>query len=73
VLLLYGDGDWSREDERAADARAIPTAERRTIPNAGHFLALDAPDEVLAEVVPWAAAPDGTSGGSRAVPLPRSA
>ena len=53
TLLLYGDHDWSREPERAADAAAIPGAELRVIPDAGHFLALDAPDEVLAEVIPW--------------------
>ncbi|MGH7513971.1 MAG: alpha/beta fold hydrolase [Gemmatimonadales bacterium] len=61
TLLLYGDHDWSRGPERTADAAAIPGAELRVIPDAGHFLALDAPDEVLAQVLPWLARLDGTS------------
>jgi pimeloyl-ACP methyl ester carboxylesterase len=68
VLLLYGDHDWSREPERAADAREIPGAELHVIANAGHFLALDAPDEVLAQVVPWLGRL-GASGGGRRVPI----
>jgi pimeloyl-ACP methyl ester carboxylesterase len=65
TLLLYGDHDWSREAERAADAAAIPGATLRVIPNAGHFLALDAPDEVLAAIVPWISGLRGP-GGARA-------
>ena len=57
TLLLYGDHDWSRDDERAAEARAIPGAELRVIKDAGHFLSLDAPDEVVAAILPWAQAP----------------
>jgi pimeloyl-ACP methyl ester carboxylesterase len=51
TLLLYGDHDWSRDDERAANARSIPGAELRIIPNAGHFLSLDAPDEVVTAIL----------------------
>jgi len=51
TLLLYGDHDWSRDDERAANARSIPGAELRVIANAGHFLSLDAPDEVVAAIL----------------------
>jgi pimeloyl-ACP methyl ester carboxylesterase len=51
VLLLYGDRDWSRPDERAETARRIPGAVSHTIPAAGHFLSFDAPDEVMARVV----------------------
>jgi pimeloyl-ACP methyl ester carboxylesterase len=47
VLLLYGDSDWSRPEEREATARAIPGAQIRTIKDAGHFLALEAPAELL--------------------------
>jgi pimeloyl-ACP methyl ester carboxylesterase len=51
VLLLYGDHDWSRPDERAATARLIPGAELRTVSNAGHFLSYDAPEETLHHLV----------------------
>jgi pimeloyl-ACP methyl ester carboxylesterase len=47
VLLLYGEHDWSRPEEREANRRDIPDAQLRVVPNAGHFLALDAPDEVV--------------------------
>lgn len=47
VLLLYGDSDWSRPEEREATARAIPGAQMRTVKDAGHFLALEAPEELL--------------------------
>ncbi|HEY7636658.1 MAG TPA: alpha/beta hydrolase [Gemmatimonadales bacterium] len=50
VLLIYGERDWSREDERQANRRALPRAASRVVPNAGHFLALDAPEELLKEV-----------------------
>ena len=51
VLLLYGDHDWSRPDERAETARLIPGAEVRTVKNAGHFLSMDAPAETIEQVV----------------------
>jgi pimeloyl-ACP methyl ester carboxylesterase len=54
VLLVYGDHDWSRPDERNANARAIPGAELRVIAEAGHFLSLDAPEELVAAVLGWA-------------------
>jgi pimeloyl-ACP methyl ester carboxylesterase len=54
VLLVYGEHDWSREDERAADARDIPRAELRVVPDAGHFLSLDAPEALAAAVTDWA-------------------
>ncbi len=47
VLLLYGDHDWSREAEREANRQAIPAVRSRTVGNAGHFLSLDAPDELV--------------------------
>lgn len=50
VLLLYGDHDWSGPAEREANRAAIAGAQLHTVPNAGHFLALDAPDEVLSAV-----------------------
>ena len=47
VLLLYGDSDWSRPNEREANARAIPGAEYHVVKEAGHFLSLDAPNAVI--------------------------
>jgi pimeloyl-ACP methyl ester carboxylesterase len=58
TLLLYGDHDWSHDDERAANARAIPGAELRVIKDAGHFLSLDAPDETSAAILAWAQVTD---------------
>lgn len=55
VLLLYGDHDWSRPPERDADARAIPGAEMRVAANAGHFLSLDDPGEIVRAVADLAA------------------
>jgi pimeloyl-ACP methyl ester carboxylesterase len=57
VLLLYGDHDWSRDDERSADARDIPDAEMRIIKNAGHFVSLDAPAEAVAAILKWVRVP----------------
>lgn len=51
VLLLYGDHDWSRPDERAETARLIPGAELRTVSAAGHFLSIDAPADMIEQVV----------------------
>ncbi len=51
ILLVYGDHDWSRVAEREADRQAIPGAQFRTVKEAGHFLALDAPDELVRAVV----------------------
>jgi pimeloyl-ACP methyl ester carboxylesterase len=51
VLLLYGDHDWSRPDEREADRRAVPGAEMRMVESAGHFLSLDAPDAMVRSVL----------------------
>jgi len=50
VLLLYGDHDWSRAAEREANAREIPGAQLRTVARAGHFLSLDAPEEIIRAV-----------------------
>lgn len=54
VLLLYGDHDWSRAEEREANRRSIPGARMRVIENAGHFLALDAPEALEREIVEFA-------------------
>lgn len=45
VLLVYGDHDWSRPDEREANHRIIPRSQMTTVSGASHFLSLDAPVE----------------------------
>jgi len=54
TLLIYGDHDWSRVEERESDRQAIPGADLRIIKDAGHFLSLDAPQEVVQAVVGFA-------------------
>ena len=66
TLLLYGDHDWSRPDEQEADARAIPSAEMRVIPNAGHFLTLDQPESLAGAIASFAATGTGTQGSHAA-------
>lgn len=51
VLLLYGEHDWSHASEREANRRDIPGARFRIVEDAGHFLALDAPDAFVQAVV----------------------
>jgi pimeloyl-ACP methyl ester carboxylesterase len=46
VTLVYGDEDWSRPDEREANARAIPGADVVSLERCGHFASLDQPDKV---------------------------
>jgi pimeloyl-ACP methyl ester carboxylesterase len=45
VLLAYGAKDWAPEEERERTRSLIPRVESRIIPNAGHFLPLDRPEE----------------------------
>jgi pimeloyl-ACP methyl ester carboxylesterase len=47
VLLLWGDRDWSRRDEREHDRQIVPGAKMATVENGGHFLPLDRPDAVI--------------------------
>jgi len=54
TLLIYGDHDWSRVGERESDRQIIAGAELRIIKDAGHFLSLDAPQEVVQAVVGFA-------------------
>jgi pimeloyl-ACP methyl ester carboxylesterase len=41
VLLLWGDRDWSRPDEREHDRQIVPSAKMATVEDGGHFLPLD--------------------------------
>jgi pimeloyl-ACP methyl ester carboxylesterase len=47
VLLLWGDRDWSRPDEREHDRQIVPGAKMATVEDGGHFLPLDRPDAVI--------------------------
>ena len=51
VLLVYGEGDWSRLDEREANHRAILGAQMTIVKDAGHFLSLDAPDALIEHIL----------------------
>lgn len=51
VTLVYGSDDWSRPEERARNAREIPGAILFTIERAGHFSALEKPEEVAALIL----------------------
>ena len=44
VTLAYGDHDWSKPAERAANAKLIPNAKLITLPKTGHFSAIENPD-----------------------------
>jgi pimeloyl-ACP methyl ester carboxylesterase len=46
VTLVYGEHDWSRPLERAANAAAIRGAESFSLPETGHFASLEQPDRV---------------------------
>ena len=46
VLVIYGDRDWSRADERQRTINSIPGAKSETIANGGHFLSLDQPEQL---------------------------
>jgi len=40
VTLIYGDGDWSRLDERERTRSLIPASQMATLKNTGHFSAV---------------------------------
>ena len=48
VTLAYGDHDWSNEDERDANRRAIPAVRATMNRDCGHFSSLDKPAHVTA-------------------------
>ena len=50
VLVIYGDHDWSRAEERRRTVAAIPGARAETVTGGGHFLSLDQPER-LAELI----------------------
>lgn len=56
VLVVYGDRDWSRADERQRTVNAIPGAKVETVANGGHFLSLDQPESVVTLIKEFAVA-----------------
>jgi pimeloyl-ACP methyl ester carboxylesterase len=46
VTLVYGDHDWSRPPEREADLALLRGAQSITLPDTGHFAALEEPARV---------------------------
>ena len=70
VLLLYGEQDWSRSEEREANRRDIPGAQLRVISSAGHFLTLDAPDDVVRSIAEFEAAADDDQAAKRDMTSP---
>jgi pimeloyl-ACP methyl ester carboxylesterase len=46
VTLVYGDHDWSLPPEREANLAALPGARSITLPETGHFAALEQPARV---------------------------
>ena len=43
VTLIYGDHDWSHSTEREANLELIPGARSISLPNTGHFAAIEQP------------------------------
>jgi pimeloyl-ACP methyl ester carboxylesterase len=54
ALLVWGDEDWARSDEREHDHALIPGVEVATVERGGHFLALDRPQELIDLIIAFA-------------------
>jgi pimeloyl-ACP methyl ester carboxylesterase len=46
VTLIYGEHDWSRVGERQANLALLPGARSISLPDTGHFAALEQPERV---------------------------
>jgi pimeloyl-ACP methyl ester carboxylesterase len=47
VLLVYGEHDWSRENEREANHALIPGSRMIVLTDTGHFSSLEKPEEII--------------------------
>jgi len=47
TFMIWGTEDWSRTEERRYDESLIPGVQSVTVETGGHFLPLDAPDDVV--------------------------
>src|SRR4029078_12458066 len=65
VTLVYSDKDWSRPAEREHVAGLLAEVERITLPDTGHFSALELPNEV-ARILRRSNLPRDTSRAHRA-------
>ncbi len=54
VEVVYGDQDWSNEHERQRTINAIPNSTSVTIKEGGHFLSMDQPEALIAEIKTFA-------------------
>lgn len=54
VLLIWGDQDWAKLEEREHDRALIPGVEMVTVEHGGHFLPLDRPEELVELIVRFA-------------------
>lgn len=50
VRVVWGEHDWSHQDERKQDARFLPGAEIVEVKDGGHFLSLDQPKAVTEQI-----------------------
>ncbi len=47
VLLVYGENDWARKEERNQTESSIPNVKTEFVAQGGHWLMLDYPDNVI--------------------------
>ena len=59
VLLVYGEQDWAPAEDRERDRALIPGVTMETVPNGGHFLCLDRPQEFQDLIIRFAAGIQG--------------
>ncbi len=53
VTLVYGDHDWSRIPERETNLALLPGARSISLPDTGHFAALEQPARVAEILLSW--------------------